>query len=181
MTNNKNVYDLSFSSVECQTIDTQYNLKDNTKLSKNNYFNKFLERKKFIQKSIQMNTYFWSLLLLCVISFSIQNVSVVRNILNSIGGIFVLFFSMVTGYFVHLISHYTNFTEMYEEIITNCFKLRFDTPFHNFISNNIQYVMDFHDIYHHDSIINKHPLMLVIEFLNNIWMQGGIWIFYLHI
>ena len=34
--------------------------------------------------------------------------------------------------------------------------------------------MDFHDMTHHNSDINKKPINIIYEFINNIAMQGGI-------
>jgi hypothetical protein len=53
----------------------------------------------------------------------------------------------------------------------------------NYIKNNkcldnfarfcIIYIFDFHDKIHHDSSINKKPLFIFIEFIQNLMMEGG--------
>jgi len=45
-------------------------------------------------------------------------------------------------------------------------------PFFKYILRKLVFLADFHDIIHHDSNINKKPINLVIEGLQNIYTQG---------
>jgi len=98
---------------------------------------------------------------------------------------FVSFFlAMIVGWTVHYASHNTDFTAMYLNLYYNK-KIPYFRPFidsfqfdffnlHHFILNFILYTVDFHDQIHHDSSINKKWYLIIIEFLQNVFMEGGI-------
>ena len=41
------------------------------------------------------------------------------------------------------------------------------------VENFIYYTCDFHDKIHHDTSVNKEPMNLIIEFIQNFLMEGG--------
>jgi hypothetical protein len=71
-----------------------------------------------------------------------------------------------------MISHKINFTNL---VKTTTFKnpiLRH--PCVKKIIDKICWFMDFHDTTHHNLSINKRPHNILLEFINNVMMQGGV-------
>ena len=97
---------------------------------------------------------------------------------------FVSFFlAMIVGWTVHYASHNTDFTAMYLKLYNQ--KHSYFRPFidtfqigsfhlHHFLLNFILYTVDFHDQIHHDTSINKKWHLILIEFIQNVFMEGGI-------
>lgn len=180
------------NSVSTQTeIDVSYNqihfteekniIKDNN-YPKNVYFKEIFNRRKLIKESIVKNNFFWIISIICVSLLSVSKyVSLGTNIWYCICGFITYCLTIILGYFSHYISHYNNFSEIYQIIINEGFKFDINTTFHKSIQSMLDFTMDYHDIYHHNSEINKQPLYLVLEILNNIWMQGGCWILYVYV
>jgi len=72
------------------------------------------------------------------------------------------------GYLSHYISHHFNFTDFYKK---NDNILTRNTYINNTLTG-ISSFLDFHDITHHDTSINKQIKNIIYEFLNNIIIQG---------
>ena len=159
----------------------------NTEIKKNDYkknvfFNHIFTRRHLINKSIYINLIFWVTSIIGVSLLSIQSyTSVIGNIWYCICGFITYCNTILLGYLSHYISHHNNFVSMYKRIINEYFNGNINNSFHQAMIKIIDYSMDYHDVYHHDSSINKQPYYLFLEALNNIWMQGGCWIIYIYI
>ena len=131
-----------------------------------------------LRKSFTHNFLFWIAAILSVIYLS--KLQPHNNIIMA----FVSFFlAMIVGWSVHYASHNTDFTALYLKLYNkNFFYFRsfidtFQFDFfnlHHFILNFILYTADFHDQIHHDSSINKKWHFILIEFIQNVFMEGGI-------
>jgi hypothetical protein len=101
---------------------------------------------------------FWCLIFIAYYSSSGIISTIITFILTSL-----------IGYFSHYNSHHFNFVEFYTQLdnyITRNSVL-------NHICLNVCYFLDFHEITHHNSDINKIPLNLFYEFILNFVTQGG--------
>lgn len=154
----------------------------NNKDRKNVFFNMVFQRRNLIHESIRKNNIFWIISIICVILLSYQiQANIATNIWYCICGVITYIVTILLGYLSHYISHHNNFVAMYEKIMTEYFHYNIHNNLHQWIIKIIDYTMDYHDVYHHNSEINKQPLYLFLEVLNNIWMQGGCWILYIYI
>lgn len=119
---------------------------------------------KHLWKSIYLNWMFYISLIGCCYYISINtHYSFKQAILT------IIFISML-GYFVHMGGHYTHLTQIYKannNYITNNSVL-------DYIVTKLCHFADFHDTTHHDSDINKQPLNVIYEFINNFVLQGGL-------
>tara|TARA_B110000285_G_scaffold230309_1_gene296684 strand:- start:1467 stop:2222 length:756 start_codon:yes stop_codon:yes gene_type:complete len=110
-------------------------------------------------------------ILYCTICFCIILLSKKTSLIISI---YSFIFASLYGWFIHWGTH--NLGPLNE------WYYRMD----NFITRNrlvktimhyILKVIDFHSVVHHDSTINKNPINVLYEFLNNVLTQGGfLWI-----
>jgi len=123
---------------------------------------------KNLLKSITVNWFFYLSLIACCYYVSIHTHYSFKQAILSI-----IFISMI-GYFTHMSGHYISTLKMYEandNYITNNTVL-------DCIARNLCHFMDFHDTTHHDSDINKQPLNVLYEFINNFILQGGLIAFF---
>ena len=154
----------------------------NNDYPKNVFFNHMFDRRDLINKSICTNNIFWITSIIGVCLLSIQKYTgIATNVWFCICGFITYCNTILLGYLSHYISHHNNFVSMYKRIVTEYFHCNINTNFHKLMIKAIDYSMDYHDVYHHDSSINKQPYYLFLEALNNIWMQGGCWILYIYI
>ena len=119
---------------------------------------------KNLLKSITLNWFFYVSLIACCYYISIHTHYTFKQSILSI-----IFISMI-GYFTHMSGHYISTLKMYEannNYFTNNSVL-------DCIARHLCYFMDFHDTTHHDSDINKQPLNVFYEFMNNFILQGGL-------
>ena len=122
-------------------------------------------------KSITSNYIFYITTFICL--FIISRYSK-RSYLFTI---FTFILASYSGYVVHYISHACNIEKEYLKInnyITN-------NKYLNKIAIFFCKLLDFHDITHHDSSVNKTPKNIMYEFLLNFVTQGafGIIIYYI--
>ena len=117
-----------------------------------------------LKESIKINKWFYLSLIFCFYMFkqsSPENTSYLTLVFSYI-------FIMISGHLSHRISHHLNFTEIY-----NKFKKNNINPCIDNILLKTCKVLDFHSTTHHDSAINKQPVNILHEFLNNLLAQGG--------
>ena len=146
------------------------------------FFNSVFDRRHLINNSIHKNILFWIASIIGVSLLSIQRHNYFyTNIWLCICGFITYCNTIILGYLIHYISHNNNFVSIYKRMITEYFNCNIDTKFHKVMLTAIDHTLDYHDIYHHNSSINKQPYYLFLEALNNIWMQGGCWILYIYI
>lgn len=115
-------------------------------------------------ESIKKNYIYFLSLFFCLYKFK-QNKKYDSSYIKLIFSFIII---SIIGYFSHYVSHHINFAELYatyDNILT-----RNNTI--NNISTNICSFLDFHDVTHHDTSINKQIKNIIYEFLNNIVMQG---------
>ena len=117
------------------------------------------------KESIKKNKWFYFTLLICFYMFKQSNPDNTSYILLVVSYVFILIF----GHIVHRISHNINFTKTYNKYKKRNIHPRIDGYLLNFCR-----FMDFHSITHHDTTINKKPMNLLYEFINNVITQGGI-------
>lgn len=79
-------------------------------------------------------------------------------------------YASFVGYAGHAVVHYINFTEMYEQCTHPILKNQVVTPF---LSAACRY-LDFHDVIHHDTSINRQIPNALTEFVLNFMNQGGL-------
>lgn len=149
---------------------------------KNVLFNTIFQRRDLICKSIRLNYIFWIVSFICVCILSINSeTNIFINIWLCICGFLTYCSTIFLGYFSHYVSHYNSFSTMYKTIISEGFHSDINTWYHKIFITILDYTIDFHDVYHHNSLINKKPFYLILEAINNVWMQGGCWIFYIYL
>jgi hypothetical protein len=71
------------------------------------------------------------------------------------------------GYFIHLLFHHLCFTDLF-----NKYNIFTENRFFNKCMLRITSVFDFHRNIHHNTSINKQPINMVYEFINNFIFQG---------
>jgi hypothetical protein len=151
-------------------VDCQVNIPQNL------MFKTFLKNKHFVIKSFKINRVFWITMMICVFVLSYKKGSCYVNNFCYVGfGIFSLIVVMLCGWKIHFWSHHMNAHDIYCDIMREFFH-RHECDFNKydrFMLNILLYVCDFHDKIHHDSSINKKWYNLIIEFLSNIYMEGG--------
>lgn len=115
-------------------------------------------------KSIKLNWIFYTTLIGCCYYISQYTHQSFTRVLISI-----IIMSLL-GYFVHMIGHYIEFTKIYSQ--NNNYITQ--NPVLNMLILGLCKFFDFHDITHHDTSINKQPLNVTYEFINNFVLQGGL-------
>ena len=145
---------------------------------KNKYIYDFLDRMPYLKQSFTKNYIFWSVYLIGIIFFSLRYGTEKHPSTKIISGIVSIFIAMIFGWWVHMISHSTDFLQLYDDLLKSesiFGKLLNYLPefVHNFIRGIAYYVLDFHDKIHHDSTINKRWYNVLMEGLENLLMEGG--------
>ena len=125
----------------------------------------FSVQKEALLENIGINAPFYFITSICLYILSDTKHSFLSSVLS-----FILI--TVLGYFSHVISHNIHFTTIYNKIpvITK------HIPFLDKIIRKILRIYDFHHDTHHDSSINRKPENLCYEALNNIFIQGLLFI-----
>lgn len=120
-----------------------------------------------LYENINENKYLWISIIISI--FILSNKNILFDYITFIGVIFV-------GYLAHLISHYYDFEEIYNQIyrLLKSKDITINERIDRYIRNIIKYTFDFHDKIHHVSEINKNPENILIEIIQNILSQGGI-------
>jgi len=124
-----------------------------------------------IIQSIYLNYFFYLSLLACVLSIAHYSQS------SFFWAVVTVIFISVAGYISHFVSHHINAGELfqkYEHVLPNIPYLR----------SFLQYfckLIDFHDIIHHDTSINKELPNVATEFALNFYVQAGAFIIVFYI
>lgn len=117
-----------------------------------------------VKKSFKLNWLWYLSLLITSIILNLNQLNF-KSIMKTLVSIIVVIYS---GWLIHFISHKINFKSWFNES-NNLFK-------HYSLSNKlVNYtcdLLDFHDVYHHNSNINRQFKYLFYEFINNIFSQG---------
>lgn len=132
-----------------------------------------IKMKKKIKKELLKETFFKHALVntTLIICLFILSKRFKKNIGDLLGS---FFFASLIGYIVHILSHLINYTDLYKKS-ENIFKYNKYSDY--FIKLGCRF-MDFHSITHHDSEINKKPINILYESINNAFFQGlGLLIF----
>ena len=125
----------------------------------------FSVQKEALLENIGINAPFYFITSICLYILSDTKHSFFSSVLS-----FILITAL--GYLSHVISHNIHFTTIYDKIpiITK------HIPFLDKIIRKILRIYDFHHDTHHDSTINRKPENLCYEALNNILIQGILFI-----
>ena len=122
---------------------------------------------KLLIKNIKINFPFYCISLICL--YFLCKKTNHNYIFSVISFIFISGF----GYFVHWCSHAIPWTELYEKQDNFFTKNRYTDEFVRCFLN----FMEFHDITHHDSDINKSFKNIFLEAVNNSVTQGLLFVF----
>ena len=122
---------------------------------------------KLLKSWIFLNKYFLIIYVGCCVFLSLYKTKSSQVLFNLLVGLFTMIITSLTGYFVHMVSHNISF---YDLMYVPAEK--YLHPLFKYILRKLVFFADFHDIIHHDSNINKKPINLVIEGLQNIYTQG---------
>lgn len=88
-----------------------------------------------------------------------------KNIFNLL---FSFMFASFIGYVIHILSHLVNYRKVYDKS-DNLFKCN---KYTDKISKALCNFMDFHSVVHHDTKVNKKPINILYESINNAFFQG---------
>ena len=138
----------------------QENSNNNTKNINSNYHTIFNDP---LIKNIKINFIFYLSILI-----SIYFICKEENKSLLIGISSFIFVSM-SGYFVHFISHFTNYTKIFDTLDNYITRNKFTAYF---IRKTCKLV-DFHDEIHHDTSVNKTFKNIIMEFGLNFATQAG--------
>jgi len=122
-----------------------------------------------IFESIKRNYIFYIVFIVCMVYLSTYTkASIFKTIFSFIAISFI-------GYLSHIISHFVEHFNILHRI---------DTKLNNIVTepgNLVTYIISkilkfycFHDNIHHDTTINKQSTNIVLEFIGNLWFQGGL-------
>jgi hypothetical protein len=136
---------------------------ENSKKKKQVFFKDFLEEP--VLKSIKLNYIYFITQLVSVFAITMANGT------NFLWGVITFLLITFLGYCVHYISHHINFTELYDTYNNN--NLFTKNKYVDYLIRLYCKSIDFHDITHHNSSINKNVENVVIEFIMNFFMQAG--------
>lgn len=134
-------------------------------------------------KSITTNKWFYFTLFICFSIFKLQDLLVLSSESSSqplsmssssyTGLIFSFIFILIFGHITHRLSHNMNFTQVYHKHKKDNINEHVDS-----ILIKLCTFLDFHRTTHHDTSINKNPINIFNEFINNFLTQGGILIIF---
>jgi len=133
---------------------------------------------KNVIESMSMNYIYYIILLTCVSIISLYTNNQDNLVMNLMEGMFTIYVCMIFGYYAHLYSHRLLFENIMIDILkeTNKFiKKDISKIIPNFILSGVLVfckILDYHHIYHHDSVINKKWYHIIIEFTLNIITEG---------
>jgi hypothetical protein len=116
-----------------------------------------------LSSSILTNLVFYIITFLCLIFIAYYSGS------GIISTVITFIITSFLGYFAHYNSHHIQFVDFYKKLDNYVTR----NSLLNSICLNVCYFLDFHEITHHNSDINKTPINLFYEFINNFVTQGG--------
>ena len=113
--------------------------------------------------SIQINCYYWLIMCFSVISLSLET--------GLFNGLMTFMITVCFGWMIHYISHSFSYTENY-----HLFKQKLKIKIPEFVDKQVlmflKYIVDFHDLIHHDSLVNKTLDNIILECFGNMVWQG---------
>ena len=117
-------------------------------------------------KSLSVNRYFYFVLVVSLFLYSRKkNKSFIFSLITFIITTFI-------GYLTHIFSHKVNMNSIYKKLES---KTYFTTnKYTKKILKKTCDFIDFHDKIHHDTTINKKPINILYEIINNFLVQGGL-------
>jgi len=118
-----------------------------------------------LYQSIRLNYIFYISLLVCVCAIAYCNKT------SYFWAIITVVFISVAGYCSHYISHRINATELFTK-----FNNEYSMIDNEYMKSGIEMfckLIDFHDITHHDTEVNKQWGNLAMEFAMNFYVQAG--------
>jgi len=122
-----------------------------------------------LKQNLIINYPFYLTLILCCYVFATKQTNSNSYVwLRFVKLIFTFFVSMMIGHTIHWIAHHINF----ENCLNSCDNILTRNPFIKKISTFICKLIDFHSITHHESKINKQPINIIGEIMNNIITQS---------
>ena len=159
----KNKTEILKHDKEIQTNDTE----------KNALFKNF----PILWKSMKLNWIFW---ITCFISVSILSAFNTHN-KSYINGFITFFIAMLVGWYIHYLSHAYDLLKIYEDTDNKIINyIKSNSKLNKIAVNLIYYTCDFHDKIHHDTSVNRQPINLIMEFIQNFLMEGGFLILLAH-
>ena len=126
------------------------------------------------KNSITKNKWFYATLFVCFSMFKLQDIISSNQSTSYFTFAFSFIFILVFGHIIHRLSHNVNFTEIY-----NAHKKGNVNNHVDFILTKMCNLLDFHRTTHHDSDVNKKPINIFYEFMNNFLTQGGILVIFI--
>ena len=150
----------------------KYKDKGNKDTCKNKCLYNFLKRMRIFSTNIKINKRFWLSFIsgILILSFKYGTQKTLKA--NVIMGIFSAFLAMFLGYIIHLVSHHVSFVELYNDTLNQSKYV--SNSVHEINKSLIKYTLDFHDLIHHDSSINKSYLNVLMEGIQNLLFEGGV-------
>lgn len=124
--------------------------------------------------SITKNKWFYITLFVCFSMFKFQDIISSNQSTSYFTFAFSFIFILIFGHVIHRLSHNVNFTEVY-----NTHKKGNINNYVDIILTKICNLLDFHKKTHHDSDVNKKPMNIYYEFINNFLTQGGILVIFI--
>tara|TARA_B100001093_G_scaffold364862_2_gene349643 strand:+ start:3730 stop:4701 length:972 start_codon:yes stop_codon:yes gene_type:complete len=145
---------------------------------KNNYVYDLINRLKVFKSSVKINWIFWITFTISIVVISIKYGTQSNHYYNITAGIYSIIASWSIGLLVHLWSHVSDFEKLYEELIesNNCVSRVLNMLpdfFHKFNLWFLRNIVDFHDKIHHNTEINNTWYNEIMEFIQNMLMEGG--------
>lgn len=141
--------------------------KDNQKEKETNKSEEIADFKnETLLKSLKTNKYFYVVLIVTLLLYC---KSKKKPFLFSLGSFVLMTF---LGYLAHMISHQVNMNQIYEKLENKNFFM--SNKYTKKLIKKTCDFMDFHDTIHHDTKINKQPLNIFYEVVNNFMIQGGL-------
>ena len=128
---------------------------------------KIINKKKIVKKETLSETFkkHKVVLITILVSSFIMSKRLNKNIFILL---FSFFFASFIGYIIHILSHLVKYREIYDKT-DNLFK---SNKYTDKISKLLCNFMDFHSVVHHDTKINKKPINILYESINNAFFQG---------
>ena len=117
-------------------------------------------------KSLKTNKYFYLILIVTMVIYcKTKKKSVIFSLFSFILMTFL-------GYLAHMISHQVSMNYIYNKMENKNFFMT--NKYTKKMIKKACDFMDFHDAIHHDTEINKQPLNIFYEVVNNFLIQGGL-------
>jgi hypothetical protein len=169
------------SSADTVSMNSHSQKKEKNKKHKNKEIKKKMKEKlhknelsaAFI-KSIKTNKWFYFTLFACFSMFKFQDAILSNKSSSYTGFAFSFIFILLFGHIMHRLSHNVNFTKVYNNHKKGNMNAHVDCILSNFFA-----ILDFHRTTHHDLSINKKPINIFYEFINNFFTQGGLLIIFI--